>query len=286
MKIGWPGIIIVEGREYDCNEFYDTIRRWPWKYLVVRGEERLPERQQPNNDAAGVDPRLRRFHSFQEMDDMSTLAARCHDVGLHDLFRTSMKVYQNSDPSVELSSNDDKTTSRRNNKKNYGALIHVDHMNDGKGYRKWLRKVAREMGVSLLVRQVFLVAGGVKTTTTSSSNRNHGSDSRGSIIIVVLVGDDKDDVSSMLKRWRTYRVDVDSCGKPCLERKMKVIIEGELPPTQHVDDGEWDYHHHHHHHHGKGSSADKHLHSTREQLTKLIDAVGGKSWTNVFQECV
>jgi hypothetical protein len=42
IKIGWPGLMILEGLNGACHEFYDEIRRWNWKYLVVRGEMQEP----------------------------------------------------------------------------------------------------------------------------------------------------------------------------------------------------------------------------------------------------
>jgi hypothetical protein len=33
----------------------------------------------------------------------------------------------------------------------YAALVHVDHINDGKGYRKWLRKTSHETDCHLLM---------------------------------------------------------------------------------------------------------------------------------------
>jgi hypothetical protein len=38
VKIGWPGLILIERLDDACNHFYDDIRKWAWEYLVVRGE--------------------------------------------------------------------------------------------------------------------------------------------------------------------------------------------------------------------------------------------------------
>ena len=85
MKIGWPGIIVIEGLEENCISFYDDIRGWAWKYLVVRGEQL--EQGMAN----------RKFDSFLETDDMSVVAEHCRQVGLEALFKTSMKVYDTQD---------------------------------------------------------------------------------------------------------------------------------------------------------------------------------------------
>jgi hypothetical protein len=42
VKVGWPGLILIEGLESSCQSFYDTIKRWSWQYLVVRGEMQEP----------------------------------------------------------------------------------------------------------------------------------------------------------------------------------------------------------------------------------------------------
>jgi hypothetical protein len=198
MKIGWPGLLIVEGDEEDCNQFYDVIRPWSWQYLVVRGEQ---NELVPNGKSIES---MRRFTNFIEVDDMSVVADHCREVGLEALFRTSMKQYQRS--TEELAQPHGLTTTTW-----YGALALVDHMNDGKGYRKWLRKCSRDVGCLLFVKQFY--PGGDYT------NRP--------MIYVGLIGD-RTSVSTFLKRWRTSRVDVDTKGKPCLERQMEVLTEGEL----------------------------------------------------------
>ena len=93
VKIGWPGLIVLEGREEDCVEFYDSMRRWSWKFLVVRGEQQ--ERIPTLSSGASLDG-ARKFHEFIETDDMSVVAQHCREVGLEALFKTSMKVYDNS----------------------------------------------------------------------------------------------------------------------------------------------------------------------------------------------
>lgn len=197
VKIGWPGIIIVEGLEEDCQAFYDDIRRWPWQYLAVRGE--MQEIMSPENT---VDQYRRFSHGFSEEDDMSVLAAACREAGLESLFKTSMKVY--SGPS-QMDTDDGESDSA------YGTLIQVDHMNDGRSYRKWLRRTANEIDLLLMIKQCHPEGDLQKRPT----------------IFVGLVGR-KNDIKSMLKRWRNTNVDVDSTGKPCLERMMTVLSEGYL----------------------------------------------------------
>jgi len=76
---------------------------------------------------------------------MSKVASHCRQVGLESLFMTSMKLYDHE------SGNNDEDENVGDNL--YSALICVDHMNDGKGYRKWLRKTCIESDVLLLLKQ-------------------------------------------------------------------------------------------------------------------------------------
>jgi acylphosphatase len=199
VKIGWPGLIIVEGREEDCQNFYDAIRGWCWQYLVVRGEM---QETVPSGSALEA---ARRFSVFQEVQDMSIVANSCREVGLEALFRTSMKIYE-SDSTISSPENGPSLP--------YGALVHVDHMNDGKSYRKTLRKTCHELGVSFFVQQCF-----------------PGDDySKRPTILVGLVGGD---VGSVLKQWRTRKVDVNTRGRPCLERMTTVLVEGPLHLDSH-----------------------------------------------------
>lgn len=89
-KIGFPGVIIVEGGEMACQEFCSRLQRLRWKALVVRGEEQVPV--PAGSQIASL--RLLPFH-FVELppSGMSTLAEGCRTVGLHALFMTAMKIY-------------------------------------------------------------------------------------------------------------------------------------------------------------------------------------------------
>jgi hypothetical protein len=80
-KIGWPGVVIVEGLELFCHEYVRRLQHLRWKQMVVRGEqtEEQGERRLPLQ--------------FQELTDMSDLAARCQEAGVSELFLTTMKIY-------------------------------------------------------------------------------------------------------------------------------------------------------------------------------------------------
>lgn len=233
MKIGWPGIMIVEGLDEDCNAFYDEIRPWAWKFLVVRGEQQERVR---DVDAS------RRFSEFIETDNMSRVAQHCREVGLEALFRTSMKVYDNEGDEGDENDDDDQVP--------YGALVHVDHMNDAKGYRKWLRKTAKEVDCFLMLKQSY---------------PNHDFTKRPTII-VACVGE-QTQVQQFLKRWRTSRVDVDSRGKACLERMMAVLVEGVLESPS-VD---WEK-----------AQAEDSVNVSAEYLQDMVESIGKSVWKEVL----
>eukprot|EP00918_Siedleckia_nematoides_P016511 GHVU01035523.1.p1 GENE.GHVU01035523.1~~GHVU01035523.1.p1 ORF type:complete len:330 (+),score=74.26 GHVU01035523.1:48-992(+) len=93
-KIGWPGIIIIEGPEACCQEYVRCLQRLRWQQMVVRGEQ--VEECPPG---VGVDGLRRLHHGFEELDTngMSELAERCRQAGLESLFLTSMKIYRDDD---------------------------------------------------------------------------------------------------------------------------------------------------------------------------------------------
>ncbi|KAF0696150.1 Aste57867_13066 [Aphanomyces stellatus] len=79
-KIGWPGVIIAEGIEAYVAEYVKRLQHLRWKQMVVRGEQ--------------TDGARKLSTPFVELTDMSDLATRCHDVGLSELFLTTMKIYR------------------------------------------------------------------------------------------------------------------------------------------------------------------------------------------------
>jgi len=252
VKIGWPGIIVLEGAEEHCQEFYEEIKSWAWKYLVVRGEQ---QETVSKNNGRTLDS-CRKFLSFQETSDMKVVAEHCKQVGLESLFRTSMKIYDNAQDAAATDTNESTSTNTNTNTSAstsslYGILVWVDHMNDGKGYRKWLRKTALQTDVSVLVKQCH----------------PHHDFTKRPVIFVVIVGPSTD-VSSFMKRWRTSRVDVDSKGKPCLERCMTILHEGIIEGFN-VDSLHWDK---------TSGTEDNNLHVNEEQLLELIGTFRNEEW--------
>ena len=201
VKIGWPGIIIFEGLESSCQAVVDEIKTWRWQHLSIRVEE-----TSDISDGRCIDEYRRLPKSFHELgeDDMSMLAQYCREAGLEHMFLQCLKIDNGTMNGENLSSEEDCNSST------YAALVHVDHMNDRKFYEKWLRKESEAAGCTLFVKHCI----------SAQSSRP--------LIYVGMVGE-KDGVKRILKHWRTNRVDVDSKGKPCLERMMSVLMEGEMP---------------------------------------------------------
>eukprot|EP00752_Nemacystus_decipiens_P011745 g10422.t1 len=88
-KVGWPGVIVVEGEESNCEDFVSTLRGWRWKHLAVRGEEKnlLP-------DGTTLDQERRLplpLEELGEKEGVSALAKRCREAGLGELFSTLLR---------------------------------------------------------------------------------------------------------------------------------------------------------------------------------------------------
>mmetsp|Transcript_9516 Transcript_9516/g.13625 ORF Transcript_9516/g.13625 Transcript_9516/m.13625 type:complete len:452 (+) Transcript_9516:12-1367(+) len=244
-KIGWPGIIVIEGEERDCMAYVDEIRSMRWQHLVVRGEEQQEVSDREELEQLRVLPN--KMHELG--DDMSCVAERCKEAGLEELFLTSMKIYSKKESASIDASNQKENT--KSSSYSYGALCHVDHMRDGKGYRKWLRKASAASGCVLLVKAC-------------------DNNAKKPLIVVSILGEESD-VKRVLKRWRTSRVDVDSAGKPCLERMMTVLIEGKLsqPQNKNVEMDSLDQ--------------EDQLVVSDQTICNILEAIGGSKWKNEFE---
>ncbi len=272
-KIGWPGIIIIEGREEDCQSFYDQIRTMRWQYLVMRGEER--EEISPHDEATDLDD-VRRFPiAMKELgeDKMSYLSEVCREAGLEDLFLTSMKIYKQD--SKGRSENDEILESQTKENPRHGVLALVDHMNDPKGYTKWLQKACKSAGCTCVVLRCFPNgSGGGEGSSSQAASKSRARP----IIVVGLIGDDEASLKKVLKRWRTSRVDVDSKGNPCLERMMDVLVEGIL--ESHDDDDDY-------------VSSRMFTHNTQndsgvsmDELESTLKIIGGSLWVETFRDVI
>ena len=114
-KIGWPGIIVVEGREQNVEEYCRALQRLRWKHFTVRGEDTVTI--PPGED---LDESRRLPSHFTELpeDGMSRLAAAMTAAGLRDLFLTSMKIYRPAEiqSGVEPESTGSKRRAKRKGK--------------------------------------------------------------------------------------------------------------------------------------------------------------------------
>ncbi|OII75003.1 uncharacterized protein cubi_03113 [Cryptosporidium ubiquitum] len=96
-KIGYPGIIIVEGPEDCCLEYIRRLQRLRWKHFVVRGEiiKDIPVDQNFIVNSETINSMRTLPNTMTELpaDSMKILARICEDLGIKDLFLTTMKIY-------------------------------------------------------------------------------------------------------------------------------------------------------------------------------------------------
>lgn len=90
-KHGFPGIVIVEGFDFNVLEYVRRIQHLRWQQMVVRGEE-FDDYIEDTDGSHFV----RKFPvPFREIEgeSMSDIAALCQEANCHELFMTSMKKY-------------------------------------------------------------------------------------------------------------------------------------------------------------------------------------------------
>eukprot|EP00933_Yihiella_yeosuensis_P052546 TRINITY_DN5064_c2_g1_i1.p1 TRINITY_DN5064_c2_g1~~TRINITY_DN5064_c2_g1_i1.p1 ORF type:complete len:372 (+),score=65.83 TRINITY_DN5064_c2_g1_i1:2-1117(+) len=97
-KIGYPGVVIIEGSEEACEIYVNAISRLRWKYFCVRGEE-IVEAPASISDVNELRKLPRRFVELGH-NDMSILASECRKYDCEDLFKTCMKIYAGSSQST------------------------------------------------------------------------------------------------------------------------------------------------------------------------------------------
>ncbi|KAG1700345.1 hypothetical protein DVH05_012146 [Phytophthora capsici] len=95
-KIGWPGVVIVEGAESNVQEYVRRLQHLRWKQITVRGEQTEEVNETSTQDIDSLRRLPCTFHEFPE-NGMSDLAAACQVAGLEELFLTTMKIYGRSE---------------------------------------------------------------------------------------------------------------------------------------------------------------------------------------------
>ena len=84
-KIGWPGVVVVEGEESSCVAYVAALQRLRWKQMVVRGEQTVDGAPGQSLDALRALP----MGMLEIADDgMSELGQHCERCGVHELFMT------------------------------------------------------------------------------------------------------------------------------------------------------------------------------------------------------
>lgn len=88
-KIGWPGLIIVEGEEQKVRDFTSALKRQKWQFFAQRAEQILEV-----SPGTQLDELRKLPLGFEEFDEnsMSEFAEACKDYGAEDLFRAAMSL--------------------------------------------------------------------------------------------------------------------------------------------------------------------------------------------------
>mmetsp|Transcript_15044 Transcript_15044/g.23996 ORF Transcript_15044/g.23996 Transcript_15044/m.23996 type:complete len:307 (-) Transcript_15044:169-1089(-) len=89
-KIGWPGVIVVEGLESNVSLYVELLSKLRWKNLTVRGEQTVMGRPGEHLDHLRAFPK-----GFQEfgVHSMPEFAKLVRSVGLDELLQTLFKRY-------------------------------------------------------------------------------------------------------------------------------------------------------------------------------------------------
>ena len=82
-KVGYPGILIVEGEDCNIVQYIRLLQQLRWKLMVVRGEESVTDGLRKLDYATGI----------VETQNSAEIAKWCEACGLLPLFRTSMKIF-------------------------------------------------------------------------------------------------------------------------------------------------------------------------------------------------
>lgn len=88
-KVGYPGVLMLEGAAADVGEYIGRLRGQRWKAMAVRGE-----RRQACGSADELQRRRRLPLRLMELQDeqLGQLGQACRAAGLHDLFLCALKL--------------------------------------------------------------------------------------------------------------------------------------------------------------------------------------------------
>jgi len=92
-KIGWPGLILVEGDEEACQVYVQHLQRLRWKQLTVRGEQQ--EKGLPGQSLDDLRSLPKQFVEFGT-DGMSDFSQACRNFGLEALLLAGLKLGPNA----------------------------------------------------------------------------------------------------------------------------------------------------------------------------------------------
>jgi hypothetical protein len=88
-KIGYPGVVILEGSAENVDEFVVLLKSLHWKAIAIRGEREEAFRDEgAMNHARKFDKRIMELRD----KDLSQLAQICRDAGIEDLFLATLKI--------------------------------------------------------------------------------------------------------------------------------------------------------------------------------------------------
>lgn len=88
-KLGYPGVLLLEGAAADVGEFLERLRSQRWKAMAVRGEQ-----QEECGSAAALRARRRLPPRLAELRDeqLGEMGEAARAAGLHDLFLCALKL--------------------------------------------------------------------------------------------------------------------------------------------------------------------------------------------------
>ena len=90
VKIGWPGVIVIEGSESSCQFFVHEVKSWRWQHLSVRAEERI---EIPSEEYLDSNSQLPREFIELGEDDMSKMASYCRQACLEHMLLACLKIF-------------------------------------------------------------------------------------------------------------------------------------------------------------------------------------------------